>query len=476
MELTEAQLISVLKVDTLLLKTKAEKLLLKIFRKKINIQIAATYCDFANTFRLCSLNFYTVRYVERFFTSIVGTQNFLDLSYNLLAKILSSSQLEIASEIEVFKAGEAWISNNTQKIRDYAKDLLLKVRIPLLSNHALEFLNNLVLKSSFGKNQQCLELMEKIMKQNDDFCVNKSPLYFANRYCNQDKFNVLVCGVNDKKSKQINGSITEENETNFKHLALLTEGLCYLEGIYFNTDVYFFGDFVANSDCCSTVGKYSTLTEAFETVFKLPDTRTKFSVCSLEDKVYVIGGAFMGSFTTNICLQFGTKYNRWTYIANLKNERENSASVVFDGRLIVSGGSIRNCLLNTVEHLKTVEMYDHVANVWSYFPSMNEERRKHKSVAVKNKLYMIGGSFLPCEVFDVKSNKFVRIIPLPSDHWYTMILPNGIMAVGEKIFVFGRDNHVWCFDVAKCNWSEITCDAVKNRAGYCSVNVPKLNL
>ena len=106
---------------------------------------------------------------------------------------------------------------------------------------------------------------------------------------------------------------------------------------------------------------------------------------------------------------------------------------------------------------------------------MNERRIGPKSVAIKNKLYMIGGSMKPCEVFDFTSNKFVRINPWPTIHFKTMCSPNGVMSIRQGILVFGHDDHVLCYDVVKCNWSEITCDPTKNLTGFCSVKVPKLN-
>ena len=82
-----------------------------------------------------------------------------------------------------------------------------------------------------------------------------------------------------------------------------------------------------------------------------------------------------------------------------------ASCAVFGGRVVVSGGY-------NDQMLRSVHAYDHLDDSWSVMPNMIERRCRHNSVAVKNKLYAIGGSLSPnCEVFDSTSNKFVLQSP-----------------------------------------------------------------
>ena len=66
------------------------------------------------------------------------TQNFLELDYFLVAKILASSDLVITSEVEVYNAADRWLKYKIEERRKFAKHLLLKVRLPLLSDNTLQ--------------------------------------------------------------------------------------------------------------------------------------------------------------------------------------------------------------------------------------------------------------------------------------------------------------------------------------------------
>lgn len=67
-----------------------------------------------------------------------------------------------------------------------------------------------------------------------------------------------------------------------------------------------------------------------------------------------------------------------------------------------------NKSINNINGLTTVEVYDHLRDRWS--PRMIERRRGHSLVAIRNKLFVVGGTdqqgHKPCEVMD-SSDKFV---------------------------------------------------------------------
>ena len=62
-----------------------------------------------------------------------------------------------------------------------------------------------------------------------------------------------------------------------------------------------------------------------------------------------------------------------------------AACAVFGRMIVVSGG-------HDSRVSKTVEIYDHKKNKWSYMPDMNKRRYDHASISVQNKLCMVGGS------------------------------------------------------------------------------------
>ena len=110
----------------------------KYLKIKITLQNVATYYQLSKLYSLKYIVHDTKAYIHSWFTTVAETNNFLELDFFLVEKILLSSDLHITSEIEVFNAAEAWINHNFIDRKKHAKDLLMTVRIHLLSKHALK--------------------------------------------------------------------------------------------------------------------------------------------------------------------------------------------------------------------------------------------------------------------------------------------------------------------------------------------------
>ena len=96
--------------------------------------------------------------------------------------------------------------------------------------------------------------------------------------------------------------------------------------------------------------------------------------------------------------------------------RKFASCTVFEGRVFVSGG------FNNIQ-LNNVEAYDHIDDSWSNMPNMIERRHHHRSVAIKNKLFIIGGHKVSSvEVFHSVCNKFVLLKFPPQDLSFTNVV------------------------------------------------------
>ena len=107
-------------------------------QKKIDFKNVATYYQIAKLFCSEGLCNKALKYIERFFTSVCETINFLELDFNRVAYIISSSGLRIDSELEILNAADNWISYDFKNRKKIAKNLLLKVRLPMLPDSHLE--------------------------------------------------------------------------------------------------------------------------------------------------------------------------------------------------------------------------------------------------------------------------------------------------------------------------------------------------
>ena len=114
---------------------------------KISIENAAkNFIFFGRKFKLSKLSNILLRYVERCFSSIPDSQNFSNLDFVSFANILLGNNLNVDSELQVFKAAYAWLSHNISERSKYSKDVMLTVRHFLLSD-----LKNILSKNCYLK-------------------------------------------------------------------------------------------------------------------------------------------------------------------------------------------------------------------------------------------------------------------------------------------------------------------------------------
>ena len=162
-----------------------------------------------------------------------------------------------------------------------------------------------------------------------------------------------------------------------------------------------FGGYDGRFNQVMPVEKYSPATNTWDVIAQMYEDRVFYCACSFVDSIYVIGG-YLNGFT-NSCLEFNTKNNSWRETASTNVARINSSCAVFEERIVVSGGHLHN-----EGRLNIVEAYDHIDDSWKYMPNMLERRNCHKSIAIKNKLFVIGSSnTTTVEVFDSCCGKFV---------------------------------------------------------------------
>ena len=448
-----------------------EKVINRICRyieDKINIENVLPIYEFAKVFNVPSLQKASFIYIERCFTMIVESQNYLELDYFCVSKILASSELNTTSEHEVYNAVNIWLNYNIEKYSKFAKNLLLKVRFPLLSDHALKHISNKPF-SSLCKIDDCVEVLNKGLEDRDSMYQHKFSTYYTNRYCSQELFNILICGGYGTKSYQPVQRVVEFNVNNpgiTNNHPSMNMWRFDFKIVCLKAEVYVFGGDDSRRNSITSVDKYSPVTKTWNNVTDMYDDRAHFCTCAFMGSIYLVGGCYYEGFDctiTNSCLQFDSKDNNWKEVCGMKQERQYAAATVFEGRIVVSGGWDNND-----NKLNSVEYYDFVVDSWTPMPNMIEGRSHHDLVAVKSKLFAIGGKSTgnTCEVLDSTCKTFVTLKSSIGFNAYKAV------SIGSKFFIFqnGLPNIV-SYDVDKDKWSENSCEATDNISYFSCVKL-----
>ena len=160
-------------------------------------------------------------------------------------------------------------------------------------------------------------------------------ILYENRYCNQDDFSVLVCGV-----KFINNEV-KNNVFKLDGLELKSEKQTCMQKKLYNCEVA-----VVDSDLfvfggCSQNGTYDKYIRKFCNKTKTWSTKKHFYL-NEKRNLYVV-------YETNRFCIYSLKNNYLLQLANTKEKRYFAAYTIFEGKIFVTGGI----------YTKSVEAYDY---------------------------------------------------------------------------------------------------------------------
>ena len=202
---------------------------------------------------------------------VVETQNFLNLDFYFVAKILASSELNIQSEVEIFNAIISWLKHNSEERIQYAKQLLLKVRFSLLSDDALKHLLDCSLLPT--NNNECSKTLKEVLLNQKTFNPSNSYKFYSSRYCSQNKFNILIFGGKNELNLVVK-NVHQSNGQTMKHVkdvSLMTIERKDSEAVCLKGEVYVFGGVDNSDNFINFVEKYSPSTNNWSKVTDIFD-------------------------------------------------------------------------------------------------------------------------------------------------------------------------------------------------------------
>ena len=267
---------------------------------------------------MTSLSHATFRLIQRCFTTVAGTENFFQLDFDNVRKILKSSQLHIASELEVFDAAENWISRNGNKRKELSRSLLQTVRLPLLSKAQL---NSLLLDTStICSNFKCRSLLKSVMKNKVNTLLSSST-----RYCNDNLFGIVfsegeVFGPGKQELTFVSGNKLKNN----KFFGTINKKFARgYEAAFLNGEFYILAKYSTKNSV--SIKKYLSTSDAWEDLVDF-DFRDYFCVCALMSSVYILGGDLSDS-----CLKFDVESKKVMEVAKMNASRWKAACCIFQG-------------------------------------------------------------------------------------------------------------------------------------------------
>ena len=284
--------------------------------RKLNVNTATFYYAFSDTFT----NFHSaLEYIERWFGLVVEEKKHLDLMFEQFEKVLYSSNLNISSEVEIFNAADGWINHDADQRCKFAKELIKKVRLHLLSSAAL---NNLLSNENwFSKSSHSKIYIENVMNRKTGFDYER--IDHQNRYCGHSQFDMLISHDANKFHDIYK---FEQNKLN-RTVKVACRNKCFnvCSVVSINENIYFLGK--------SSFYSYSLIKKQWTDEMHFPENHILYCACSLMDTIYFLGGH--SQFQTRAikqviyCTAFNTKLGNWKRITGMTGERNSATCVVY---------------------------------------------------------------------------------------------------------------------------------------------------
>jgi len=414
-----------LKLENMFLPPTPNKKLRLFLEEVVNDVKATTYFKLASIFLSHPLLNTSLVHMEQNLLTVAKTDGYLDLDYKTVAKLVLSKSLPIFSE---FNAAFLWLKHKFNERRHHANNLLLKVRLHLLTGNQLE--------ETFSEISS-LTNVEETLNSIIELRRNKEILNFG--YL----IDPTIFRIDYRTNKVINvKKIFDEQKQNHRDV------------VYLDKHLYDFK--LSYEELIMTVNVFNLESGVWSGTTKFGNFSVDcFSV--YQDDIYAIGAtALNGNFSaTQKCYRYNPRRGKLSEIARTNEKREEAACAVFMGGLVTSGGVEIEGLTNK----NSCEIYRD--GEWRPIQHMINGRSGHTLVAVNKQLYVVDSSEKFFEFLDSRSDTLTFVaLKLPVNFFELQLITTAV-SIGNKILIF-RDNSfvVTIYDAENRTWTNemLDCD------------------
>ncbi|XP_058493174.1 kelch-like protein 22 isoform X2 [Solea solea] len=397
----------------------------------------------ADLYELRQLKAMVHAYILRNIQTLSRTDVYRQLPQDEVFRALSSDELEVNSENEVYEAALHYHYSPEQVETDqvYLQDNLKMV-------DAVRF--------SLIEKQVLQKLCDRL-----DQCPLKDSVSAALRYHEQEIWQpVLQTPLTQPRSTfhcllGFGGMFSSSSHANNEHLfqvfhpswgewrtldatpapRMSNQGIAVL-----NNFVYLIGGdkntngFRAETRCW----RYDPRHNAWCTIQSLQQQHADHCVCVVGGHIYAIGGRDYSNELDSV-ERYDPHTNTWECVSPLKREVYAHAGAVTGGKIYIT------CGRRGMAYLRETYCFDPVANQWTACADGPVERAWHGMAGVNGCVYVIGGSndqrgyrrdVLKVARFDPSVNSWSLVTPLPGGHGEP-----GVTVLDNRIYVLGGRSH-----------------------------------
>jgi RNA polymerase sigma factor (sigma-70 family) len=209
--------------------------------------------------------------------------------------------------------------------------------------------------------------------------------------------------------------------------------------------IYVIGGAVVNGGIyasIATVEEYDPKNDSWTKKADMPTPRDLFGASVVNGKIYAIGGETMaggGGWLISAVEEYDPKKDKWTKKANIPTARCGASTVAVNGKIYVIGG-----LNGKLQAIPNVEEYDPIADVWTKKADIPTAKAGSASVVIDGKIFLFGGQmgwwngnpvFSTVEEYNPVTDTWVEKSKMPSP-----LVGSSACVINDKVYIFGGEN------------------------------------
>ena len=444
----------------------------------------STY-HFAEIHQCLELTYKVKQFINANFTTVAKAEEFLKLPSKEVEKWISSHDIDVSAEEEVFEIIITWINRDKTERKKYFAKLFPHVRLVYVT---LDYLSsNIAWNELVKENEGCLDLVKNAMKFLDskDF-DNVTPV----RPRKSLETHAIVVGVKSHLLCYFPGedrwSRLGDNSSFSRHLAccqgkLYSIRTSFAESVmqrydplcnrwtslpYEESEAYVKQIFVRNDEEMYALVSKPILESQTSSQFPaLADDELDVKWNELDPRLTDDMGG--NREYISFIKQYKPESNLWEKISCFDlGLKERFCIVCKDNFIYFLGGAVRG----EYKYLTDVSRYNLSTGKWAYVASMQEGRMQASGAAGNAKIYIAGGNTLKggapesCEVYNEATDEwqFIASLTLKPTVFSRMVNVDGkLYVLGGSYDIFSphadeQGTTVQCYDPQKNEWNEKT--------------------
>ena len=395
------------------------------------------------------------------FTRVVEHEDFLNLTISEVEEWISSDEIRVRGEEDVFQAIVKWAEQNGDGERETFFELFRHFRLIYLSRNYV--LNDILPHPLVTNDKACTAFVLDAVK---DVSSGSEECFFAQapRNCLKTTEDCLVvCGDNktlcyvpyENKWYQM----ADKAKSRYLYSASAYHGKLYINhgtGVdyaierfdpavnswapltsysgemshFFAAVVYFQGFLYViggkqKEEVANCVHKYSPDTNLWQEVAAMNVSR--FSPCAVadEDTIYAIGGQ-KNDQILDVVERFDSKMNSWCRVASMLEKKLLPCVAILNARVFLFGGFTN---MSPLDICSRIEMYDPTSNMWTAIQGISAPTRFFSVTSFKGSVYVIGNwtqespGSLFLRIHDVEKNEWKHCSSVPVISNATALVP-----------------------------------------------------